>query len=88
MSNKSAIRDIFHGVRGHMETMTPSIDKKNMGIVCDTYDELKKRLSPELLELHQKLVDALERNWAEEVDFFFTEGFKLGVFIGIECTES
>lgn len=85
---KSAIKDIFHGLRGNIEGMgTPKNDKENLSIVSDTYDELKEKLSPELLNLHQKLVDALESDWSEEVDFYFTEGFKLGVLIGIECME-
>ena len=86
---KSAILDIFNGFRGHRETMSFPKDfvRKNMGLVCDTYDELKEKISPELLELHQKFVDALEKNWSEELDFYFIEGFKLGLHIGIECME-
>lgn len=86
---KSVIIDIFNGFRGHRETMNMPKDniKENMGIVCDTYDELKEKLSPELLTLHQKLVDSLENEWSEEVNFYFVEGFKLGLLIGIECLE-
>lgn len=62
--------------------------KKNLNIVCAAYDELKEKLSPELLNLHQKLVDALEGNWSSELDFYFVEGFKLGLQIGIECMEN
>ena len=85
---KSAILDIFNGFRGHRETMhMPKDSQKELGTVCNTYDVLKEKLSPDLLNLHQKLVDALESNWAEELDFFFAEGFKLGLLIGIECAE-
>lgn len=85
---KSAIRDIFNGLKGHRETMNmPDYDKGNMEIVCNAYDELKEKMSPELFSLHRKLVDALEENWCEEVDFHFVEGFKLGILIGMECME-
>lgn len=84
---KSAILDIFNGFRGHRDTinMPKEIIKKNMGKVCDTYEELKEKFSPEMLNLHQKFVDALEDNWSFELDFYFVEGFKLGLLIGIEC---
>ena len=66
---KSAIKDIFNGVKGHRETISiPKEERENLNIVCDTYDELKKQLSPELFQLHQKFVDALEGNWCEEID--------------------
>lgn len=85
---KSVILDIFHGVKGHMDTMTmPAGNKKNSKVVCDTYDDLKEKLSPELFKLHQRFVDALECDWSDEVDFFFAEGFKLGLLIGVECIE-
>lgn len=85
---KSAIKDIFNGLRGHRETMkTTKENKEYLSIVCDTYDELKEKLSPEMLKLHEKLVDALENDWVEEVDFYFVEGFKLGLLIGIECSQ-
>lgn len=86
---KSVIKDIFHGFRGNVETMTRAPEtKKYAGLVSDSYDELIKRLSPEILEYHQKFVDALESNFSEEVDFFFCEGFKLGLLIGLEVMES
>ena len=52
---KSVIKGIFHGFRGHMETMNmPKDSQEKLGIVCDTYDELKEKISPELLNLHSK----------------------------------
>lgn len=84
---KSAIKDIFHGVRGHIETMDLPKDNENASNLCDAYNELERNLSPEQLKLHQKVVDALEGDWSQEVDFYFAEGFKLGLLIGIECSE-
>ena len=85
---KSVILDIFNGFRGHRETMNNmQKNKENAEISCSTYDELEQKLSPELFKLHQKLIDALELNWSDEVDFYFVQGFKLGLLIGIECME-
>lgn len=85
---KSAIKDIFYGFRGHVETMKMPKDENKSISICNIYEELKEKLTPELLALHQKLVDTLENNWSEEIDFYFTEGFKLGILIGIECNEN
>lgn len=89
MRSNSVILDIFNGVREHRETMNMPQDviRKNMNAVCDSYDELKENLSPQLLNLFQKHVDSLEDNWSDELDFYFVEGFKLGLLIGIECME-
>lgn len=88
MKKKSVIQDIFHGVRGGMETMYPSKeDIKCLDTLSDTYDEMLSKLSPELCELQQRFIEALEKNHLSEIDFFYTEGFKLGVLLGIECME-
>ena len=85
---KSVIRDIFKGFRGHIETMPkPEKDDANEKISCDIYDELKEKLTSEQLKLHQKFVDSIDFSWSEEVDFYFVQGFKLGLLIGIECME-
>jgi len=86
---KSTIKDIFSGLKGNKESMSiPKEVIKNLSEICKFYDELKEKLSPELLEPHQKYVGALEKNWCDEVDFYFTEGFKLGLLAGIESMES
>ena len=86
---KSVIRDIFHGFKGNMETM--QLPKAHFDIsgkkLSNAYDELVAKLSPELLKLHQNFADALEDNYCEEIDFYFVEGFKLGILMGIECLQ-
>jgi hypothetical protein len=85
---KSVILDIFNGNRGHIETMKMPKDNSEKGDkLCNTYDELKEKLSPETYKLHEKFVDELSRDYNNEVDFYFAEGFKLGLLIGIECME-
>lgn len=85
---KSAIKDIFNGTRGDMETMKmPQKRNENLDIVCDYIDELKEKLSPELFALHENVINGLESNFIEEVNFYFVEGFKLGLLIGVECME-
>lgn len=83
---KSAIVDIFHGIRGHIETMPLPNDYFNNSN-DDLYDELKNKLTPELLSLHEKVVDIIHTDHCKETDFYFAQGFKLGLLIGLECAD-
>ena len=88
MKNESVIKDIFHGFMGHIETMQmPKEHFKNGKKLCDIQEELQGTFSPAMWELHRRLVDLFEENYTEEVDFYFVEGFKLGLLMGIECPE-
>ena len=86
---KSVIREIFHGKRGQMETMQVFSEayQEAANERCDAYDAMKEKFDPEQLELQQKFSDAQDDVWYEEVNYYFVEGFKLGVLIGIECME-
>jgi hypothetical protein len=64
---KSAIKDIFYGFRGSIETMhMPNEHYEKSDILCDTYDELKEKLSPETFKLYEKFTDALESNFPKK----------------------
>ncbi len=80
----STMKEVLDAIRESVKTR--KVSKENLSVLCDSYDELKKKLSPELFALHQKFVDALEGSWCDEVDFYFAEGFKLGLRLGFECT--
>lgn len=85
----SAILDILNGVKGNRETFSmPLKERQALNTVCDAYDELKKQLSPEQFSLHEKFVAALEKCHYEETGLYFAEGFKLGLLIGVESTET
>lgn len=87
---KSVIIDVLNGVKGNRESTRIKTSKEyenNLTIICDTYEELKKQLPPQLFQLHQKFVDALENNFCEEIDLYFVEAFKLGLLIGIESMD-
>ncbi len=85
---KSAIRGIFNGNRGHMETMSNAIACQELtNELCDSYDKLLAALSPDVLKIHDKYRAALESLHVEDIDFYFAEGFKLGLLVGIECME-
>ncbi|MCL2061983.1 MAG: hypothetical protein FWH03_05095 [Firmicutes bacterium] len=83
----SAIRDIFNGKRGNIENMInpnmPPYTEQNR-----LYEQLKQTISAEAFALHESLIDSLDEGWLEQIDFYFTEGFKLGLCIGIECAET
>lgn len=85
---KSTILDIFNGVRGQRDSIKLSEKNKKILVkVNESYGELEEKLSPELLKLHQKFVETLETCFSEDIDSYFIEGFKLGLLIGVECTE-
>lgn len=86
---KSAIKDIFNGFRGQMETMQmPKEFFDYADELSEIYNELQKKLSPELFGLHEKYKEILDDHNDEEIDFYFVEGFKLGLSIGIECASN
>ena len=85
---KSVILDIFMGNRGHNESIIMPDDwKKNTDKDNDVYDELKEKLSPELFKLLYKYTEGLEDSYCGQIDFYFVEGFKLGLRVGIECMD-
>ncbi len=72
---KSVIIDILNGKRGHAETMhMPKSDDGNADILCRISDELKEKLPPELFELHQKFIDALQNDLCDEMIFISPKG--------------
>jgi len=85
---KSPIMDIFHGFRGHIETIkAPKLSRGNLDIIIDAHNELKAKLCPEIFDIYKKYDEATSVNHCEETDHYFAEGFKLGLLIGIECME-
>ncbi len=85
---KSVISDIFYGVKGSQETMRmPQEHKERLRKVHEGYEQLKKQLSAADFSLHEQFVQAMEASFCEEIEFYFVEGFKLGLRIGMECAE-
>ncbi len=85
---QSAIKEIFDRLEDKWENKrTERENMENLDTICAAEAELKKQLTPEQFALHKKFVDALELDFCEEVDFYFSEGFKLGLRIGMECIE-
>ncbi len=84
----SVIKGIFHGFRGNVEAMnTKEINKKNQDILINSYESLKKQLNSKQYDLFENYTNALEISYSDEIDFYFTEGFKLGLQIGVECLD-
>lgn len=83
---KSVIQDIFNGVKGHHETMVfKNPNKDNLKEVAEGYDKLKKRFSSKQIKDIDKFLQIYEKNLCDEITFYFTEGFKLGLLIAVEC---
>ncbi len=84
----SVIEDIFNGTKGHRDTMP--LTKAHLNIlkeVAGSYDKLKKRFSEKQLKEIEKFLRVYDKNYCEEIDFYFKEGFKLGLRIAVECFE-
>ncbi len=84
----SVIQGIFNGVKGHIESMTlPKTNQDNLTQVSDAYDKLKARFHGEQMKLIDEFLKVYDDNYCDEIDFYFAEGFKLGLQIGVECFE-
>ncbi len=87
--NKSIIKEVFYGNRGYKETLVfLKKDEKRLDKICELEDELREKLTPEQFDLHQSFVSLIDEGCVEETDYYFVEGFRLGLLIGIECMEN
>ena len=85
---KSIITDIFNGKKGNHETMELSKKlKDNLSEVADGYEKLKSRFNPEQMSFIEEFLDVYDNNSYDEIEYYFTQGFKLGLLIGVECFE-
>jgi hypothetical protein len=82
----SAILDIFAG-RINQDLIGMKLPKKDRPDSQKLHIELKENLSPDLMKLHEEIVENNIQALCDEIDFFFAEGFKLGLRIGMECSE-
>ncbi len=84
----SAIKEIFYGAKGNKETMVLTKEiKNNIKSISEYYDKLKKSCSAKQMKLIEKFLDVYDNSLCDEINFYFTEGFKLGLRIGVECFE-
>ncbi len=82
----SVIIDILNGVKGNRQTMVLSkTNKDNLKKIADGYDKLKSRLNSKQMKLLEKFLDVYDNNYLEEIDFYYLEGFKLGLLLAVEC---
>ena len=84
----SAIREMINGKRGNLDEIKYSdtyfelLDK-----VIELENELQKKLSPELLQLYNKVVDSTVMMHIEEIEIIYEEGFSFGLLLGIQASE-
>ncbi len=85
----SILKDLFHRVsecNDIIKNCKPNKERTNK--ICDLEDKLKKILTAKQFKLHEKFIDLIDEDYREEIDFYFAEGFKLGLKIGVECFKS
>ncbi len=90
MQQKSKILDLIYGSLSYAETLEPNPDG---GEYLDELVAAEEKLLPmindnaEVSGLYDKVKKNLELISISETDYYFTEGFKMGLLIGIETGE-
>lgn len=85
---KSIIKDIFYGERGHNETIKESKEYwDTMNRAAKISEELMEGLTEKQKDLLGKLQFAEMGLESEAAITYFTEGFKIGLLIGVECMD-
>ena len=84
---KSLIKELFYGEGADLKQMLE--DNKDNLKTTSTYKEIEAFIKkyPELLKLHEKFIDKLGKEQLEDSLYYFTLGFRTGLFLGIECIE-
>lgn len=84
----SIIEDIYFGRRGSDVVLkTTEKTKKLMNEAIEYEDSFKKVLSAEQLSLFERYISSVIDLKVEELCVHYTEGFKLGLLVGIQCAE-
>lgn len=82
----SIIKDILNGVKGNKETMVSTkIGSENLKSVSKAYDKLKENFNSQQISLIEQFLSVYDKSFYDELDFYFVEGFKLGLHIAVEC---
>ena len=81
------LRELYNG---NIEEISRRIHPKNDTRTDKellTYNELKSKLTPELDELFERLMDLIVDRYGFALEDKYIQGFKTGVLIGIECSK-
>jgi len=81
------LRELYNG---NIEEISRRIHPKNDTRTDKellTYNELKSKLTPELDELFERLMDLIVDRYGLALEDKYIQGFKTGVLIGIECSK-
>ena len=85
---KSVIREVYYGNRGRFDLIETTEEYKKLSDkTSEAMDELCKGLPPEQKAKFNAVCDFIADENSEYEDTVFAEGFKLGLMIGIECSE-
>lgn len=83
---KSVIIDILDGVKGHRDHITlPKEILDGYAASHEKIRELKEKLDTGLQTMFDEYMEMYLASFSKELDFFYREGFCLGLQIGIEC---
>ncbi len=82
--DQSAILQMFHGNRGLMEQVTCPKHSKAKECVTGKIMAFRERLSEELQKEFDEVYDNITDVQIEEIEAFYTEGFRFGALIGMD----
>ncbi len=82
--------DMYRGEKGKCDTIYNHNEDSRIHEekVNEIYVEMLKYMTPELKIKNEKLLKAIEDSHLIEKEFFYEEGFKLGLLLSIEAAGS
>ena len=90
MKEYSAIKEMFYGNRGTSEHIAPTKNYQEMlAEFVKKQDKLYEGLKkfPKLLELYNELENLSDALETENVDNYYSEGFRFGVLMGLDVVK-
>ena len=85
---KSMLEQIYLGTKGNCEVIPETKEYYKLNhISCTKMDEFVKKLSKENAREFNEIVNAEADVQAETLFAHFKEGFKIGLFLGLELRE-
>ena len=86
---QSIIKDIFYGNNKNFENIKmPETYKQNFDKFVDLEEQFRETLNGEQKELLDKVENLHDLAELDSCEAYYIEGFKLGLLIGVECSQN
>ena len=88
MSN-STIRDLYYGNNTQIETIKPTNEYWKISEKLNKKEtEFENTLNDKQKKLYNEVIDLIYEQSGESSEYHFVEGFKLGLNLGVECSQN